>query len=78
SNEHRPGKESNSEYPINWNQNQLWGSNEMLDGESTIWINMEGNWHYQTDFKEHESNGISKQGPEHHEVPMDSLLPSTQ
>lgn len=50
----------------------------MLDGESTIWINMEGNWHYEIDFKEHEGSGIYKQGPEHQEAHMESLLPSTQ
>ncbi|KAH9308435.1 hypothetical protein KI387_036346, partial [Taxus chinensis] len=40
-NEHRPEKESNSEYSRNWNENQLWGSDEMLNGESSISINME-------------------------------------
>ncbi|KAH9321573.1 hypothetical protein KI387_016212, partial [Taxus chinensis] len=56
-------------------ENQLWGSDEMLDGESSIWINMEGNLHDETDFRRDEGNGISKQGPKHQEPHMESLLP---
>ncbi|KAH9311696.1 hypothetical protein KI387_026731, partial [Taxus chinensis] len=77
-NEHRPGKEINSEYSRNWNENQYWGSDEMLNGESAIWINMEGNWHCETNFKEHEGSGIYKKGPKNQEAHMESLLPSTQ
>ncbi|KAH9311999.1 hypothetical protein KI387_027034, partial [Taxus chinensis] len=42
-NEHRPGKESNSEYSINLNENQLWGNDEMLNEKSAMWIKKEGN-----------------------------------
>ncbi|KAH9314137.1 hypothetical protein KI387_022764, partial [Taxus chinensis] len=73
-NEHRPENKSNLEYTRNLNEKNPWGSNDMFDGESTIWINMEGNWHYETNFKEHEGSGISKQGLEHQEAHMDSLL----
>ncbi|KAH9320674.1 hypothetical protein KI387_015313, partial [Taxus chinensis] len=74
-NEHRPGKEKNQEYSSILNKKHPWGSDEMLNGKSAIWINMKGNWHYDTDFKELEGSEISKQGPKNQENHMDSLLP---